>query len=164
MVSEPSIANDSNCCFCLTLSLLRLVVFAQLYILIQYTKWEWTMAKYSVFRVSWFTKIFILFIQNKDLEIFAHRSVIWSSKERYSSNKTPKSLKFLVSPSLWILSTGWIKSWFTGIPISLPLFFCFVNCHLDRPEPVGNFLQFLIHYSLWARVDFSPCLDLYPMF
>jgi hypothetical protein len=108
-------------------------------------------------------EVFYPFIQKSDLEILVHRLLMWSSKERYSSIKTPSSFKFLVGPSLYILSLSYTVSGSSGWPIDKmavsrvynfsasskdnEFSFCRVDRHLVRTEPVCNFVQFLIHIS-----------------
>ncbi len=60
-------------------------------------------------------------MQKRDLEILAHTCEICSLKDRYSSIRTPNSLKLVSAPSLEILSIGIIKVGSSGWPGTLLL-------------------------------------------
>ena len=60
---------------------------------------------YKERRASYSNKFLTLFIMKRDFEIFEQSCEIWKSKERYSSRRIPRSLKF----------------WSSGLPISLLL-------------------------------------------
>ena len=97
-------------------------------------------------------------MQNRDFEILAHKLLICSSKERYSSNNTPSSLKLLVGPSLfnfinkagifWFANFIAIKYQATFYRVNRlatgaeddEICFCSVNHHFIGAKPISNFL------------------------
>ncbi len=79
------------------------------------------MAKYKVFRVFSSIKFFTLLMQKRDFEILEQILSMCSSKDKYSSRRTPRSLKLFVFPSLCILSIGDISKGSFKEPVSLLL-------------------------------------------
>jgi hypothetical protein len=53
-------------------------------------------------------------MQNNDFEILAQRREIWESKDRYSSKRTPNSLKYFSWPSSYIPSLCEMSEGSTG--------------------------------------------------
>jgi hypothetical protein len=89
--------------------------------MIPYEITECTIEKYNIRRVLAFTKFLILLRQKRDFEILLQSISMCGLKQRYSSKRTPRSLKLFSLFSKEILSIGDVNEGSSGRPISVQL-------------------------------------------